>query len=411
MNKKKQNKAIKYRIYPTAEQASFFVNSFGQMRKLYNLLLGKWQEDKKEVDGFVAVEKNTYFSNKEEFSYLKTSDSLARANVRLDLEQALKNAFKNPAHFKFPRFKSKKFDKKSYTTNNQRTLSKLSGLETNTIEIIDNKIKLPVVGIVKIKNHRKIPENWVIRSATISQSTTGKYYVSVLYQFEEYIIEKSEFKNILALDFSMSNFYVDQEGNSPNQEFLKPYDRFKTILKKEQKKLSRRAEIARKKGIKLENAKNYQKQKLVVARVHEKIANIRKDFLHKESNSIAKNYDLVVIEDLNVAKMSSKKHVYKFGRSISDLGWSFFTTLLDYKTRDNGGKLINVDKYFASSKTCSCCGKIKENLKLSERIYSCGSCDLVIDRDQNAAINIKKEGLRLLNLELNSKTVGTTGLA
>jgi len=192
---------------------------------------------------------------------------------------------------------------------------------------------------------------------------------------------QKEVQAVVGLDFSMSALYVDsEEGKTANSPRF--YRQALEKLAKEQRILSRRKQ----------GSQRWHKQCLKVAKLHEKIANQRKDFLHKESHKLAKRYDCVVIEDLNMKGMSQALH---FGKSVSDQAWGMFTRFLQYKLEDQGKKLIKIDKWFPSSKMCSSCGYIKESLSLSDRIFHC-DCGFVADRDWNASINIKNEGLRML---------------
>ncbi|GGK29541.1 hypothetical protein GCM10010965_23000 [Caldalkalibacillus thermarum] len=189
-----------------------------------------------------------------------------------------------------------------------------------------------------------------------------------------------EIENVVGLDFSMNTLYVDSEGKSAN--YPQYYRQALEKLARAQRVLSRR-----RKG-----SNRWHKQRLTVAKLHEKIANQRQDFLHQAARQLANRYDAVVIEDLNMKGMAQALH---FGQSVHDNGWGMFTSFLQYKLAEQGKKLIKIDKWFPSSKTCSCCGRVNVSLSLSERLFRC-ACGFVSDRDINAAINIKKEGLKQL---------------
>ncbi|MGG1664653.1 RNA-guided endonuclease TnpB family protein, partial [Brevibacillus sp. NRS-1366] len=292
----------------------------------------------------------------------------ALANAQINLQTAYKNFFSGTADF--PTFKSKKA-RKSYTTN----------VVNGNIMLMNGHIKLPKLKLVKIKQHREIPAEHMIKSCTISMTPTGKYYVSILTEYDVEMIPK-EIETVVGLDFAMAELYVDSKGEKAN--YPRFYRQTLDRLAKAQRILSRR-----KKG-----SSRWNKQRMIVAKIHEKIANQRKDFLHKKSYHLANTYDCVVMEDLNMKGMSQ---ALNFGKSIADNAWGMFTTLLHYKLAEQGKKLIKIDKWFPSSKTCSCCGQVKESLSLSERTYHC-ECGFVADRDWNASINIKNEGLRLLAL-------------
>lgn len=360
----KTNKAYKFRLYPNSEQAIFFAKSFGSVRFIYNKMLEDKIAHYKETGEML---KNTPAQYKSEFEWLKEVDSLALANAQLNLQKAFKNFFTNPKAG-FPKFKSKHKNHFSYTTNNQN----------GNIYIEDSKIKLPKIGLVKIIQHRAIPLDYKIKSVTISKTPTNKYYASILFEYETNI-EPVEIESVVGLDFSMSSLFVTSDGEIAN--YPRYYRKSLSKLQREHRKLSKC-----KKG-----SNNRHKQKLKVAKLHEKVANQRKDFLHKESRKIANSYDLVCIEDLDMKGMSQALNL---GKSVADNGWGMFTTFLKYKLEDLGKQLVKIDKWYPSSKTCSSCGAVKQQLKLSERIYKC-SCGLCIDRDVNAAINIKK--IRLIN--------------
>lgn len=204
-------------------------------------------------------------------------------------------------------------------------------------------------------------------------TASGKYYISILTEYEK------EIEKVVGLDFAMDGLFVDSEGKKAN--YPKFYQQMLEKLAKEQRKL-----FNKKKG-----SSNWNKQRIRVAKIKEKISNQRKSFLHHKSKELATNYDAVVIEDLDMKGMS---RALNFGKGVADNGWGMFTSFLQYKLKEQGKQLIKIDKWFLSTKTCSKCGSIKE-IKLSERTYQC-NCGLNLDRDYNSAINIKKEGIRLL---------------
>ena len=241
--------------------------------------------------------KNTPAQYKKDFPWLKEVDSLALANVYLNLNAAYKSFFKSK--FGFPNFKSKK-TAQSYKTNNQK----------GTIALLDGKVKLPKVGWVKLKLHRQ-PKG-VITSATISKTATGKYFISIL--CEEEILPLSKTDSSLGIDLGLESFAILSTGDKiENPRFLVSLSK---KLAKEQKILSRRGLLAKKKGIKLSESSNYQKQKLKVARLHEKIINQRKDFLHQLSTHLIKNHDVICIEDLASRNLMKNHHL---ARAIGDV--------------------------------------------------------------------------------------------
>ncbi|OTO50600.1 transposase [Enterococcus faecium] len=317
---------------------------------------------------------------KEEFPFLKEVDSLALANAQLNLDKAYKNFFRDKS-FGFPRFKSKKNPVQSYTTNNQN----------GTIALIDNKfIKVPKLkSLLRIKIHRQSKR--IIKSARISRHSSGKYHISLL--CKEEISELPKTNCAIGIDLGITGFAIlSDDQKIDNNKFTSKMEK---KLKREQRKLSRRALLAKNKGIKLFEAKNYQKQKRIVARLHEKVMNQRNDFLNKLSTEIINNHDSICIEDLNTEGMLRN---HKLAKSISDVSWSRFVTKLQYKADWYGGEIIKVDKWFPSSQICSECGHKDGKKTLEIREWTCPVCHVHHDRDINASINILNEGLRIQSL-------------
>lgn len=374
------NKAIKYRIYPTTEQNIMFSKTFGCCRKVYNLMLSDKIEGYKATGKFPTVTPAKY---KKDYPYLKEVDSLALANKQLDLQAAFRNTFSKSRKKKnrFPRFKSAKHSRKSYTTNNQK----------GTVAIIDNRyIKLPKVGKVKAVIHRIPDDDWNIKSATVSQESDGKYYVSVLFEFDKahntYIADKT---NAIGLDYASDGLYVDSNGNvgTNHKYYRESHDK----LAKAQHKLSRMQGSKKHE----DKSNNYIKQLRKVNKIHRHIANQRLDNLHKISTEIANQYDVVCVESINMRSMSNKG--FGNGKATLDNGYGMFLSMLEYKLSDRNKYLVKVDKWFPSSQICHCCGALHPEMKeLANRKMIC-DCGLTINRDENAAINILNEGLRLLS--------------
>ncbi|MCE7791920.1 transposase [Salipaludibacillus sp. CUR1] len=365
----KRNKAYKFRLYPTDEQASIIRKTFGCVRFVYNNMLAERQATyellKDDKEALKKVKHPTPAKYKSEFEWLKELDSLSLANAQLNLDKAYKAFFKGNA--KFPKFKSKRH-KQSYTTN----------VVNGNIQLLDGHIKLPKLKMVKIKQHRMIPSEYVVKSCTLSMTALGKYYISILTEYEKEI-ESKKIENVVGLDFAMNGLFVDSEGKKAN--YPRFYRQMLNKLAQEQRKLSRKAK----------GSANWNKQRIRVANIQEKVANQRKNFLHHKSKELATIYDAVIIEDLDMKAMSQ---VLKFGKSVADNGWGMFTSFLAYKLKEQGKQLIKIDKWFPSTKTCSCCGNTQP-MPITLRTYAC-SCGLTIDRDVNAARNIKNEGIRLV---------------
>ena len=374
------NKAIKYRIYPTTEQSIMFSKTFGCCRKVYNLMLSDKIEGYKATGKFPTVTPAKY---KKDYPYLKEVDSLALANKQLDLQAAFRNTFSKSRKKKngFPKFKSAKHSRKSYTTNNQK----------GTVAILDKRyIRLPKVGKVKAVIHRIPDDNWIIKSATVSQESDGRYYISVLFEFDKventYIADKT---NAIGLDYASDGLYVDSNGNvgTNHKYYRESHDK----LAKAQRRLSRMQGSKKHE----DKSNNYIKQLRKVNKIHRHIANQRLDNLHKISTEIANQYDVVCVEFLNMRSMSNKG--FGNGKATLDNGYGMFLSMLEYKLSDRNKYLVKADKWFPSSQICHCCGTLHPEMKdLANRKMVC-DCGLTINRDQNAAINILNEGLRLLS--------------
>ena len=361
------NKAYKFRIYPNNEQKTMLSKTFGCVRFIYNKML----EDKiKYYEEHNKQLKTTPAKYKKEFEWLKEVDSLALCNAQLNLQVAYRNFFRDKK-IGFPKFKSKKDNNQSYTTN----------CVNGNIVVSGDMIKLPKVGFVRMKHHRTVPHNCKLKSVTISRTASGEYYASILFEYENQVSNKKP-HSFLGLDFCMNGLYKDSNGHCAN--YPKYYRLAECKLKKEQRKLS----------LMEKGSNNRNKQRIRVAQLHEKVANCRKDFLHKLSRQIVRVYDCVCIEDLNMKAMSGGLNL---GKSVCDNGWGMFTTFLKYKLEELGKVLIKVDRFFASSKTCSKCGYVNKEIKdLAIRSWTCPSCGMYHDRDTNAAINIRNEGMRII---------------
>lgn len=374
----KQLKAYKFRIYPSEEQKIFFSKTFGCVRLVYNLMLNDriktYEESKGKPDK--KIKYPTPAKYKKEYEFLKEVDSLALANAQMNLDKAYKNFFRDKS-IGFPKFKSKKNPVQSYTTNNQN----------GTVNIFENCLKLPKLKeVVKIKVHRKI--EGIIKSATISRNESGKYFISLLCETD--IQELAKTNSSVGIDLGIKDMAILSTGEKiENFKFRKQLEK---KLKREQKKLSKRFLKAKKSNMKLSEAKNYQKQRIKVAKIHEKIMNKRTDFLNKLSTYIIKNHDIICVEDLNTKGLLHNNKLAKF---IADVSWGSFINKLEYKAKWYGKEIIKVDRVYPSSQICSVCAHRDVKKTLDIREWICPICHTHHDRDINASKNILAEGLRM----------------
>lgn len=379
------NRAYKYRLYPNAQQKEQLDNTFGCCRFVYNVVLDLQKHRYLEGEKYLSKLNANNWCNRElkpAYGWLRTVDKFALTNAIFALDAGFQRFFSKQGGY--PRFKSRKKSRKSYTTN----------FTCGNICVLSDCIKLPKLGKVKAVIHRQAPLWWKLKSATISEERDGTYYCSVLYEIDESSCELHESvadgprakvirgiddMKVIGLDYKSDGLYMDSSGRvcgSP-----KYYRKSMDILAKRQRKLRH----------KVVGSNNYYKQQKRIAKLHRHTANQRKDFLHKESLSIAKTYDIVCVEDLDMRAMSNKG--FGNGRVTLDNGYGMFLTMLKYKLEERGGHLVKVGKWYASSQICSSCGR-QHKLMLGDRIYRC-ECGMVLDRDENAAVNIRREGMRV----------------
>ena len=364
-------KAYKYRLYPNKEQEQQIQKTFGCARFVYNHCLNlKIEKYKTEKVSMSKIDLNNYCNRilKNEYIWLKDVDKWSLTNAIYNMDSAYQKFFKE--HTGYPKFKSKRDNEKSYKTN----------FSNNNIEVSfeNNRIKLPKLKWIKAKIHREFIGK--IKSATISQVPSGKYFVSVLVETEHDILPG--INNVVGIDLGIKDLLITSDGEKFDN--LRATKKYEKKLAKEQRRLAHKAKAS----------KNYQKQRIKLARVHEKIKNTRLDNLHKISHQLISENQVIVSEDLAVSNMVKNHNLAK---AITDCGWYELTRQLTYKAEWNGRTYIKIGRYVPSSQTCNVCGYVNKDTKdLSVREWICLECGTKHDRDINAAINILNEGLRML---------------
>ena len=360
-------KSFKFRIYPNEEQEILMAKHFGACRFVFNHYLNKrkesYLEDKKSLNYYDNANDLTQFKKDENFNWLKEINSQSLQSSLRNLDTAYGKFFRKQT--KFPRFKSK-YDRQSFK------IPQSAKLENN--ELIIPKFKEGI----KINLHREIEGN--IQFATISKSTTGNYYVSLTCEVNHKPFDKTG--SDVGIDTGIKDLAILSDGTT--------YENIRSLKTKLKKLKYNQRQLSKKvKGSSMRN-----KQRKNLAKIHEKITNVRKDYLHKISTEIIKSHDVICFEDLAV-KNIMKNH--KLAQAMSDVSLGLFYTMLEYKANWNDKKIIKIDRFFPSSKTCSNCGWINQDLTLKIREWTCPSCGEKHDRDFNASKNILKQGLKILS--------------
>ena len=402
-------KALKIRIYPNVQQTVLLNKTFGCARFIYNIMLAKrkevYEELKDKPRERYEYKYPTEHELKLEFPFLKEVDSIALQQANNDLSAAYQNFFKRYKDPKIP-YSEKGFPKfkKKFAKNSYRTMMIANNLK---IDFEKKMVKAPKIGWIKFRDSRVV-ENIKIHNMTFSRTPAMKYYVSILYEDivpnkEQVDVNKPNLK-VKGLDMSLTNFFVDDEGNSPQ------YDRNYRAYEKKISDLQRKISTTKNKSLK-------QKLRLRLSRIYEHIKNKRKDFIEKTSTELVKENDVIVVESLSLKDMakfkkwSERKDLsdkFNHGKSVYDLGWYTFVQRLKAKAEEQGKIVMEADKWFASSKTCNVCGYVNRDLTISNRTWLCPKCGKEHKRDQNAATNLKN---LFIHVAESNITEGTSGRA
>lgn len=369
-------KATKIRIYPTTEQAEFLNRQFGAVRFTYNtglrIMSHRYKRHGQSLSAKHDIKKLLPIAKKSrKYGWLKEVDSMALQQSCINLDQAFQRFFDPKQKAGYPRFKSKRGKQSSY--------------HCVGIKAGDNWIKVPKLGPIKSKIHR--PVDGKLKSITLSRTVTGKHYASLLYETEQATLAplmNVDVAKIVGLDMGLSHLVIDSTGRkTANPRFLKQAQK---NLKRKQQALSR----------KTKGSANRAKARLLVAKAHERVANARNDFQHKLSRQIVDDNQAVIVETLKVKNMMKNA---KLAKHIGDASWHALTAKLEYKAKEQGKHLVKIDQWFPSSKTCHYCQHKMSAMPLNIRSWECPACHTHHDRDINAALNIKHQGILKLKAE------------
>ena len=396
------NTSRKYRIYPTQEQIKIIEQTFGSVRYVWNRMVEaiNYQYENHlpiTIPNYSDIAINTEWLMDRSVKLDRHSVNNVKTFFKQSFIQCMKR-FKEKKEFRkdrkpkgFPRFKSKRTDKNSYTNYH---------CENTHIKFGDNVLKLPMLGSTNFnKREKPIPSDWKIKHYTISRKA-NKYYCSICFEYEDNdpLLNQTPkqlpnaIECYLGLDYKSNGLYMDSNGNLGN---------YPKYYRQSQKRL---AILSQKYSRQQKGSRNHEKTRLKLQKLHDHISNQRKDFLHKLSTAITKQYDVICVEDIDMRGLSQ---CLKLGKSTMDNGFGMFREMLEYKCLRKPFKaLIKVPKQFASTQTCSHCHRRQPyNLSLSDRVYNCQYCGLIMDRDLNAAINIRDYGFRMINGNLSKVTI------
>lgn len=373
-----EQRAYRFLGHPDEGQEALLRQFAGSTRFLWNRMLDDWDTSYREKGKSDPVKTPADYKKEPGLEWLKDMDSLALANTQVSFVQAA-NDFLDGSKGK-PRFKSRHDCRDSYTTN-------CSNKDNPNLRLDGCFLKLPKIETpIRLELHRPIQEGGTFKRCTVKHEPDGRWYFSLTFEYPKQEVQPAaagkspDSIRAIGLDMSLPELYVDSDGDTPA--YPKPYRTLQKRIAVEQHKLSRM----------VKGSSNYKKQKQRIARLHAKARHQRADFLHKLSYRLVRDYDVICIEDLD---MASIKKALSFGKSVSDNGWGMFVSMLEYKAARAGCTIVKVDKWFPSSKTCCKCGHVHKELTLSDRTYECPVCGNVMGRDHQAAINIREEGLRI----------------